>query len=554
MWFTAPALLHLVVQPGFFVCPSSRSALSQTNIKGNTMKNKHIIVTLATLTLATDLVFSAGFGTSFSYQGQLTDGTNAVTGLYDFTFRLYDSSGGSGVVGPAITSNAIPVSNGIFTILLDFGANSFDGNERWLYIRVKTNGAPSYTALAPRQPVTPTPYSMFSSNAAAAASVPVSGLTGTLAPVQMPANAAYVNSNQTFSAQQAFAARVNLSNTVHLYTNAYMNDRDVQLRGDAFHGVGWYGASKTFAGVNVNGPVLYGGSGGALGAVSGTTNIALSWDGSRNVSVPSLLSVSNLGVTGSARLNDHFLYLRSGTDAFHGLAWAGASTNFSDSPDGPVLFGCSGGSLGTMCTPALALSWNYLGNVFTDPSAKNNRSLLPGLTFGPNSGEGISSRRTVGAGQFAIDFYTASAIRMTIDNSGNVGIGQTSPTAKLDVNGTVKAASFSGQGVLTWVDVTGTSQLAQSNTGYVADNASQVVITLPSSPAIGDVVRVTGGGTGGWRVSQNASQRIRIGASQVTTVGATGYLTGAQTTAIELQYVGNNLFLSLRHEGSINAF
>ena len=36
-----------------------------------------------------------------------------------------------------------------------------------------------------------------------------------------------------------------------------------------------------------------------------------------------------------------------------------------------------------------------------------------------------------------------------------------------------------------------------------------------------------------------------------TTVGPTGYLTGGQGAVIELQYVGNNQFLPLSHEGTI---
>jgi photosystem II stability/assembly factor-like uncharacterized protein len=60
-----------------------------------------------------------------------------------------------------------------------------------------------------------------------------------------------------------------------------------------------------------------------------------------------------------------------------------------------------------------------------------------------------------------------------------------------------------------WVDVTGTSQQAQSNTGYLADNPARVTITLPASPAIGDLIRVSGAGTGGWSIAQNAGQTVR---------------------------------------------
>jgi hypothetical protein len=60
-----------------------------------------------------------------------------------------------------------------------------------------------------------------------------------------------------------------------------------------------------------------------------------------------------------------------------------------------------------------------------------------------------------------------------------------------------------------WVDVSGTSQQAQSNTGYLADNAALVTITLPASPTIGDLIRISGAGSGGWSIAQNAGQTVR---------------------------------------------
>ncbi len=69
------------------------------------------------------------------------------------------------------------------------------------------------------------------------------------------------------------------------------------------------------------------------------------------------------------------------------------------------------------------------------------------------------------------------------------------------------ATGPAGPGV-TWVDVTGTSVQAVSNTGYLADNVSQVTVTLPVSPAVGDIVQVTGIGAGGWKIAQNDGQSI----------------------------------------------
>jgi hypothetical protein len=47
---------------------------------------------------------------------------------------------------------------------------------------------------------------------------------------------------------------------------------------------------------------------------------------------------------------------------------------------------------------------------------------------------------------------------------------------------------------------------------------------------------------------------ICVSSQAGTTTGTAGYLCGAQHTAIELMYVGNNLFLPLNHEGTIRAY
>src|SRR5437016_9449556 len=71
---------------------------------------------------------------SFTYQGRLTDGGTAANGNYDLQFALFDSLSGGAQVGSTQTLNTVAVSNGVFTVSLDFGANSFPGANRFLDI------------------------------------------------------------------------------------------------------------------------------------------------------------------------------------------------------------------------------------------------------------------------------------------------------------------------------------------------------------------------------------------------------------------------------------
>lgn len=76
------------------------------------------------------------------------------------------------------------------------------------------------------------------------------------------------------------------------------------------------------------------------------------------------------------------------------------------------------------------------GSVIVDNNNLNNG--LPGnmLRFGTNSGEGIGSKRTAGGNQYGLDFYTDSVRRMTISNTGNVGINNVLPKNKLTITHT----------------------------------------------------------------------------------------------------------------------
>ncbi len=105
-------------------------------------------------------------GTAFTYQGQLSSGGNPANGSYDLTFSLYNSTSlASPVIAGPVTNSAVAVTNGLFTVSLNFGPGIFSGANYWLQIAVRTNGTGSFTTLSPRQPLLPVPYAIFANTA-----------------------------------------------------------------------------------------------------------------------------------------------------------------------------------------------------------------------------------------------------------------------------------------------------------------------------------------------------------------------------------------------------
>jgi hypothetical protein len=134
----------------------------------------HRYLSLSWLALMFLLISSAAFAQSpaFTYQGKLTDNTNPASGNYDFEFKLFDMPAlNTGTQqGATLPRLNVAVTNGIFTVALDFGtcASCFNGSPRYLEIAVKPASGSTFTTLNPRQPVSSTPYAIRSLNSTTA--------------------------------------------------------------------------------------------------------------------------------------------------------------------------------------------------------------------------------------------------------------------------------------------------------------------------------------------------------------------------------------------------
>lgn len=104
-------------------------------------------------------------GTAFTYQGLLTQSEVPANGQFCFVFKLFNAQTGGSQIGPDLSPCNVQVSDGQFSLDLDFGPGAFVGEERWLQIQVVTDGGLVTTTLQPRQRVSPAPEAVYAEKA-----------------------------------------------------------------------------------------------------------------------------------------------------------------------------------------------------------------------------------------------------------------------------------------------------------------------------------------------------------------------------------------------------
>lgn len=352
-------------------------------MKPNPFKTSTFISLSMLVTALTTLFYSthaAPLGTAFTYQGRLVDNGGPANGNYDLRFTLYDALSAGSTIGIPIANAPTAVSNGLFTVTLDFGGGIFLGNGRWLEIGVRTNGSVlAYTPLTPRQGLTPSPNALYAPNAGTATTA------NSVAPGGINNTALAVGAVNSSSIADGSIAPNDLS--AALLSNIAFLDHN-----------------QTFTGTNI----FDRGSGG-LGR---------------------LLVQGNAAVDTSLFTGLGFQYESSSGEgaimSSYNDGYASLSFYTKAGPGYPI---------------AKKMIIDRYGNVAVDQGNYNNGFLNngatngAGLTFGIDSGEGIASKRTAGGNQNGLDFYTGFANRMSIANTGNVGFGTATPASPVDILG-----------------------------------------------------------------------------------------------------------------------
>ena len=437
-------------------------------MKTNLNRTNWIIITCAVTLLAWVSPVGAQ-GTAFTYQGRLNSGGSQANGNYDFRFAIYDSSGGPTMVAGPLTNSAVAVSNGLFAVTLDFGTGVFTGPSRWLEIAVRTNGIGSFTVLTPRQALTASPYAIFANTASNVVSGSVVKSLNNLkdnVTLAAGANVTLTPSGNIVTIASAGAGGSGIWNLNG--ANIYYNAGNVGI-GTAIPfsrlavqtASGNYGFTHTDGTITIGsyvGSSSSGATGGWLGTYSAhplylfvnngqpsmtigaggvTTMTPLGGYGSTTFGTPN--GESGMSISGANRADVRF-------DGSSLKLLAGFGTGAMPSENGIAI--TTEGNVGIGITDPLSgyrLEVNGLTRMTPGGSGGDLRFFTPagetGMSIvGTNRADlrfdGTSVKLLAGFGPGAMPSENGIAIT----TSGNVGIGTTSPIAKLDVAGDARQA------------------------------------------------------------------------------------------------------------------
>jgi len=437
-----------------------------------------------------------GPGTAFTFQGKLGDSGSPVNGMFDMQFKLFDAA--STQVGTTITLNNPPVqvTNGVFTVQLDFGASALPGDDRFLEIGIRRNTTDAYTLLSPRSKITSSPYAIRSLNATSAdglstscnaciqssqiRSVDTSKLTGDLP----PGSNNYIENIPAGAFPQIASFTILGDGTIFGNASAYVFDASLEFRiqGERVLSTG-IGVNNLFAGFGA-GATTTGGSNSFFGGQAGRLNTAGSGNSFFGAVAGNLNSTgNNNSFFGAAAGNNNDT---GGDNSFVGASaglrniignrntFVGSSADFSaanhSTGSNNTLVGASSqvisGVSNSTAIGANAQVTQSNSLVLGSIAGKNGATADTNVGIGTSapsfklhvvdpSNSGLRVQTNIsggtvasfgGNGAFEIDAPGIHGGRFVVTEAGNVGIGTASPADKLYVKGTLGVETLGGAG------------------------------------------------------------------------------------------------------------
>ncbi len=392
--------------------------------------------------------------TAITYQGELRSAGVPVTGVYDFRFSLFDSAEFGALVGPTLCFDDVSVTEGRFTLPLDFGA--VYTAPRFLQILVRSGSGGScavlvgYEFLSPRQPLSPAPSATHAGTANDAGLLGGQGstfyrnaanLTGTLSDLRLSNNVSRLDNPGTFSGIPNFNGGLSGatapfavdSNTLVANLNADLLDgADSSAFAPMSH---THDASAITAGtladarLSSNVPRLNAFNrfstnqaidNGFLAITNGFLGVGVAAP-QKPLSFSSTLG-NKIALWGQESANHYGIGISTTSMR---LFAAAASDHIAFGNGNTTTFGewmrVSNGRVAIGDT-VLNRTLNVGGGVAIDTFDQSTGAASGGISFGFNSGEAIASRRTAGGNQFGLDLLTNSIRRLSISNLGVVRV------------------------------------------------------------------------------------------------------------------------------------
>jgi hypothetical protein len=522
-------------------------------------------------------------GTAFTYQGRLNDGSAPANGSYDLTFSLFNTNTtGTPLAGP-VTNAAVSISNGLFTVMIDFGSSVWNGRTNWLEVGVRTNGASGFTTLAPRQQVTPTPYAITAANVSGV--IPSANLSGTYGN-----QVVFTNANNNFS---GIGSNLTLLNASQLASGTVA---DARLSPN----VALLNGNQTFSGANAftnfgnsfrgsffgNGLVGWIPTNGAAVQAAIDTGYLLTNSQLVTVTLPATANPGDIVRISGAGAGGWLVKENSGQSILGNFASYGKSYpvgppytgyNYYDvaaSVDGIRMYAVGNGITGVQASSDSGQTWSQAG--LLSPSCQSvacsaNGRIVYAVTItgviwmSTNSGAVWSSvtgsattisctadgsqyfPNTVcsGNGTYRAQF-TSSSISVSTNAGTSFSVSIPPPSANLSClavssdcrrfvagvnNGLLYGSANSGA---TWTPITTTNQVWSG--AWMSEDGSKFAATVSNNGS-------TVGGVYPFGVS------VLPG-----TISTNSTISGSQSTAVELQCIGNNQWMPVSSTGTIWAY
>lgn len=162
---------------------------------------------------------------------------------------------------------------------------------------------------------------------------------------------------------------------------------------------------------------------------------------------------------------------------------------------------------------------------------------------------------------------TSAVSGLTVGGDGQILVGSvganpvfatpTSPDGSITFGGTAGAftATITNPVGIAWASISGTSQSAAVNTGYVANNSGATTVTLPATAAVGAIVRLVQSAlnTGGFVLTGNTGQTIQLGTAISASAGTVSSTSSTGGDVIEVVCtVANTKWVALSSVGSLS--